>query len=78
MKTKIFDFFCSSVETADLSMFDDDLSASSVFFSVSGSTYRHRVNSPSTTNSDRFRVCVTVPILEHLHEVNQKSFSIHQ
>jgi hypothetical protein len=58
----------SSVETADLSMFDDDLSASSVFFSVSGSTYRRRVNSPSTTNSDRFRLCVTVPILEHLHE----------
>ncbi len=53
-------------------MFDNDLPASSLFFSISGSTYRRRINSTSTTNSDRFRVCVTVPILEHLHDVNRK------
>lgn len=51
-------------------MFDDDLSASALFFSVSGSTYRRRINSSLNLNSDRFRVSVTVPLLEHLHEVN--------
>lgn len=51
-------------------MFDDDLSASALFFSISGSTYRRRRNSSLNMNSDRFHVCVTVSILEHLHEVN--------
>jgi hypothetical protein len=52
-------------------MSDDDLPASTLFFSVSGSTYRRRQNPSSITNSDRFHICATVPILEHLHEVNQ-------
>ncbi len=51
-------------------MFDDDLSANDLFFSVSGSTYRYRINPSSITNSERFHVCVTVSILEHFHEVN--------
>jgi hypothetical protein len=59
------------MESADIAMFNDELSASSLFFSISGSTYRRRITSTAATNSDRFRVCVTVPILEHLHEVNQ-------
>jgi len=71
-------FFCncysSSVDSNDLSMFDDDRSANAIFFSVSGSTYRHRINQSSMTNSERFRVCVTVPILEHFHEVNSFFF----
>ena len=43
-----------------------------VFFSTSGSTYRYRrISLPSlNTGSTRFRVCMTVSILEHLHEVN--------
>ncbi len=55
-------------------MFDDDIPASALFFSISGSTYRRRINSLPTTNSDRFRICITVPILEHLHEVNSNLF----
>jgi hypothetical protein len=62
------------VDSNDLPIFDDDIPASSLFFSVSGSTYRRRINSSSNISSDRFHVCVTVPILEHLHEVNRISF----
>ena len=63
---------CSrSVETSDLSsFFDEDLPVHSLFFSVSGSTYRPRPNATTNTStSARFRVCLTVPVLEHLHEV---------
>ncbi|CAF0765748.1 unnamed protein product [Adineta ricciae] len=58
----------SSVDTTDLPMFDDDIPMSNLFFSVSGSTYRRRISHLSNITSTRFRVCVTVPILEHLHE----------
>ncbi|CAF4217174.1 unnamed protein product [Rotaria sp. Silwood2] len=58
----------SSVDSNDLPMFDDDFPANYLFFSVSGSTYRRQMNSSSYINSDRFRVCLTVPILEYLHE----------
>ncbi|CAF1047050.1 unnamed protein product [Rotaria sordida] len=58
----------SSVDSNDLPTFDDDIPANCLFFSVSGSTYRRQINSSTYMNSDRFRVCLTVPILEHLHE----------
>lgn len=63
----------SSFESADLPVLDDDIPMHSLLFSVCGSTYRRRIN-PSTNNttSDRFRLCVTVPILEHLHDVNSR------
>jgi hypothetical protein len=63
-------------ESGDLSIVGDDLSASSIFFCVSGSTYRRRRTSSSSSNinSGRFRVCITAPILEHLHEVNSLLF----
>ena len=51
-------------------MFDDDIPMSNLFFSISGSTYRRRISHLSNITSTRFRVCVTVPILEHLHEVS--------
>jgi hypothetical protein len=71
-----FLIFFSSVDSNDLPTFDDDIPASALFFSVSGSTYRRRRNSSSPTDSHRFCVCVTVPILEHLHEVNHfRSFA---
>ncbi|CAF4335229.1 unnamed protein product, partial [Rotaria sordida] len=57
-----------SVDSNDLPTFDDDIPANCLFFSVSGSTYRRQINSSTYMNSDRFRVCLTVPILEHLHE----------
>lgn len=50
-------------------MFDDDIPANALFFSITGSTYRRQINSLSYVNSERFRVCLTVPILEYLHEV---------
>ncbi len=62
------------MDSNDLPMFDDDSPASSLFFSVSGSTYRRRINTSSNIYSDRFRACVTVPILEHLHEVKKFFF----
>ncbi|CAF4139791.1 unnamed protein product [Rotaria sp. Silwood2] len=45
----------------------------SLFFSVSGSSYHHRRKSSSLSNltSRRFRICVTVPIIEHIHETFQ-------
>ena len=58
------------MDSSDLPMFDDDIPPSSLFFSVSGSTYHRRIISSSHINSNRFHLCVTVPILEHLHEVN--------
>ncbi|CAF3557038.1 unnamed protein product [Rotaria sp. Silwood1] len=58
----------SSVESNDLPLLDDDIPANSLFFSVSGSTYRRQINSSTYMNSNRFHVCLTVPILENLHE----------
>ena len=61
----------SSVESRDLPVFDDGLPASSTFFSVSGSTYRRPPLSSNTPNSsNRYRLCLTVSVLEHLHEVS--------
>ena len=61
----------SSFESADLPVLDEDIPIHSLLFSVCGSTYRRRINpSSSNTTSERFRLCVTVPILEHLHDVN--------
>ena len=54
-------------------MFDEDIPADALFFSVSGSTYHRRVPASTNTHSNRFRVCATVPILEHLHEVKSPS-----
>lgn len=51
-------------------MLDDEVPINSLLFSVCGSTYRRRVNTSTSVNFDRFRLCVTVPILEHLHEVH--------
>jgi hypothetical protein len=68
--------FSRSVDGNDLPVVDDDLPASSLFFSISGSTYRRRIFPSSNATSDRFRVCVTVPVLEKLHEVNNFFFLI--
>lgn len=56
-------------------MFDNDIPAQTLFFSVSGSTYRRQINSSSYVYSNRFRVCLTVPLLEYLHEVRFSEFS---
>ncbi|CAF4667555.1 unnamed protein product [Rotaria socialis] len=58
----------SSVDSNDLPMFDNDIPVHSLFFSVTGSTYRRQINAPSYMYSERFRVCLTVPILEYLNE----------
>jgi hypothetical protein len=48
----------------------DDLPIHTVFFSISGSTYHH----PLDTSTSRFRISITPPVLEHLHEVNSIRF----
>lgn len=61
-----------SVESNDLAVFDDDLPVHKIFFSVSGSTYRHRtVPTMSIMSNNRFRLCLTAPFLEKLHEVSR-------
>jgi hypothetical protein len=54
------------IENNDSFASGDDLPIYSLFFSVSGSTYR-RIFAPS---SNHFRICITASVLEHLHEVN--------
>lgn len=69
----IFTVFCfwSSMDSIDQHNADDNLPISSIFFAISGSTYRHRqTSSVSYVTNDRFRICLPAPILEHLHEVN--------
>ncbi|CAF2142912.1 unnamed protein product, partial [Rotaria magnacalcarata] len=58
----------SSVDSNDLPIFDNDIPVHSLFFSVTGSTYRRQINASSYMYSERFRVCLTVPILEYLNE----------
>jgi hypothetical protein len=48
-------------------MENNDLPIHSLFFSISGSTYHHR---QMNINSNRFCICITASVLEHLHEVN--------
>ncbi|CAF5092636.1 unnamed protein product, partial [Rotaria magnacalcarata] len=57
-----------SVDSNDLPIFDNDIPVHSLFFSVTGSTYRRQINASSYMYSERFRVCLTVPILEYLNE----------
>jgi len=60
-----------SIENNDQLKFENDLPINSLFFSITGSTYRRQ---QMNINSDRFHVCITTPVLEHLHEVNLISF----
>lgn len=57
----------STITRYDTFMYRNELPASRMFFSTSASTYR----SSSTMSSGRLRLCVTVPVLEHLHEVKK-------
>ncbi len=61
-----------SFDNNDQLISGNNLPINSFFFSVTGSTYGHRRLSTSSSNmtSDRFRNCITAPVLEHLHEVN--------
>ena len=54
-------------------MFGDDLPATDVYFSVFGSTSRRRAM-PGSSGDDcnRNRICVTVPALQHFHEVRSR------
>ncbi|CAF1029135.1 unnamed protein product [Rotaria sordida] len=65
-----FSYRLKSIECNDSYAWKDDLPMNSLFFCVSGSTYRHYQMSSSSSNviSGRFHVCVTVPVLEHIHE----------
>ncbi|UJR22456.1 hypothetical protein I4U23_025514 [Adineta vaga] len=62
----------SSIDSIDQHISDDKLPIDSVFFSISGSTYRYRQASSSSVASyvadNRFRICLPAPVLEHLHE----------
>ncbi|CAF2105312.1 unnamed protein product [Rotaria magnacalcarata] len=61
----------SLAENSELYIWKDDLPVDTLFFSVSGSTYLHRQIALSNVTSTRFRVCLTVPVLEHIHETLQ-------
>ncbi|CAF0893475.1 unnamed protein product [Adineta steineri] len=58
----------SSTESSDQHISEDNLPITSLFFSISGSTYRRHRRSSSETISNRFRICLTAPVLDHLHE----------
>ncbi|CAF0823433.1 unnamed protein product [Adineta ricciae] len=59
----------SSMDSIDQHSVDENLPISSIFFSISGSTYRHRqMSSGSYVTNNRFRICLPAPVLEHLHE----------
>ncbi|CAF3354648.1 unnamed protein product [Rotaria socialis] len=61
----------SLAENSELYIWKDDLPIDTLFFSVSGSTYLNRQIALSNVTSTRFRVCLTVPVLEHIHETLQ-------
>jgi hypothetical protein len=62
--------FARSIPSYDVLMLGDDLPATDIYFSVFGSTYRRRAM-PGSSGDDcnRNRICVTVPALQHFHEV---------